>query len=326
MTSLTGSIIIILFFFTNRLIFSPVKKIRKLTQRIRAEEFEEGRVEFQGDELNEFGNICHVIDKKLKNRHNELELKIQEATEDLYATTLNLKQANEELTALNTAKTEFFSDISHELRTPLTSIKGAADILIRKSSCSDPVYLDIIKNNTDHLIRIILDFLDYSRIEADKLELDYTHESLTDIIREVIDARKAEAMERQLIIEFNPSRDFEVRVDRYRIYQVISNLMANAIKFSHDKGRISVSIESSGNEFMVYVADEGIGIEPEYHQVIFKKFQQAPRANGKQDFQKGSSGIGLAICRGIVKAHGGIIRVESRKDKGSTFVFTLPRP
>ncbi len=182
----------------------PGKKIRKLTQRIRAEEFEEGRVEFQGDELNEFGNICHVIDKKLKNRHNELELKIQEATEDLYATTLNLKQANEELTALNTAKTEFFSDISHELRTPLTSIKGAADILIRKSSCSDPVYLDIIKNNTDHLIRIILDFLDYSRIEADKLELDYTHESLTDIIREVIDARKAEAWKDNSSLSLTP--------------------------------------------------------------------------------------------------------------------------
>ena len=74
------------------------------------------------------------------------------------------------------------------------------------------------------------------------------------------------------------------------------------------------------------MADEGIGIKPEYHQVIFKKFQQAPRANDKQKFQKGSSGIGLAICRGIVKAHGGIIWVESREDEGSTFIFTLPRP
>ncbi|MCG8685510.1 MAG: ATP-binding protein [Desulfobacterales bacterium] len=325
MTSLTGSVIVILFFFTNRLIFSPVKKIRKLTQRIRVEEFEDGSVELQGDELNEFGNICHVIDKKLKNRHHELERKIQEATEDLYATTLNLKQANEELTALNTAKTEFFSDISHELRTPLTSIKGAADILTRKSSCSDPIYLDIIKKNTDHLIRTILDFLDYSRIEAGRLELDYTHESLTEIIQEVIDARTAEAVERQLTIDFNAQENFEARVDRYRIYQVVSNLMANAIKFSHEKGLISVTIEAIGNELTVYLADEGIGIDPEYHQVIFKKFQQVPRANGQPDFQKGSSGIGLAICRGIVKAHGGNIRVESLKGEGSTFIFTLPR-
>lgn len=325
MTSLTGSVITILFFFTNRLIFSPVKKIRKLTQRIRAEEFEEGSVELQGDELNEFGNICHVIDKKLKNRHHELERKIQEATEDLYATTLNLKQANVELAALNTAKTDFFSDISHELRTPLTSIKGAADILTRKSSCSDPIYLDIIKKNTDHLIRTILDFLDYSRIEAGRLELDMSNESLTDIIQEVIDALKAEAMERQLIIDFDPKKDFEALVDRYRIYQVISNLMANAIKFSYEKGRISVSIAASEKELIVSVADEGIGIDPEYHQIIFKKFQQAPRSDVMGDFQKGSSGIGLAICRGIVKAHGGIIRVDSRKDEGSTFIFTLPR-
>ena len=322
MTGLTGSVIVILFFFTNRMIFSPVKEIRKFTQRIRERELVEGIPEMQGDELKEFANTCLVIDEKLKNRHNELEKKIQEATE-------NLKAANDELTALNTAKTEFFSDISHELRTPLTSIKGAADILTRKSSCSDPVYLDIIKKNTDHLIRTIVDFLDYSKIEAGRLELDISPDSLTDIIREVMDARQAEAMEKGITIAFDPQDVFEAPVDRYRIYQVMSNLISNAVKFSHQGGRIWIRIQRDekldGEMLTVSVEDEGIGIDPEYHGLVFKKFHQAPQANGTPDFQKGASGIGLAICRGIVRAHGGTIQVESRPDKGSIFSFTLPR-
>ena len=102
--------------------------------------------------------------------------------------------------------------------------------------------------------------------------------------------------------------------------------MANAIKFSHEKGRIFITVADGENALLVDVADEGVGIDPEYHEVIFKKFHQAPRAKGTGDFQKGSSGIGLAICRGIVKAHGGTIRVKSRKGQGSTFRFTLPWP
>ncbi len=324
MTGLTGSIIVILFFFTNRMIFTPVKEIRKFTQRFRDREVEAEVTQIQGDELKEFANTCLVIDEKLKNRHLELEKKIQEATRDLYDTTLSLKQANEDLTALNTAKTEFFSDISHELRTPLTSIKGAADILARKSSCSDPVYLDIIKKNTDHLIRTIVDFLDYSKIEAGRLELDIRPHSLSDIIREVVEARQAEILAKNLTLEFEPEGDFIVPVDRYRIYQVISNLISNAVKFSHENGGIWVRIE--GDETLtVSVEDQGIGIEPEYHEMIFKKFHQAPGDNGPTDFQKGSSGIGLAICRGIVRAQGGAIQVESRVGKGSRFSFTLPR-
>jgi len=324
MIGLTGSVVVILFFFTTKLIFKPIKEIRMFTRRMRAEGLEDGEVEIKGDELKEFAGLCYMMDKKLKSRHNELEKRIKEATKDLYNTNFKLKQANKELSALNTAKTDFFSDISHELRTPLTSIKGAADILSRKSPCSDPTYLDIIKKNTDHLTRTIIDFLDYSKIEAGRLDLDIADDSLTGIVKEVIESQKADAMKKRLRMELDAPEDFVFSLDRYRIYQVISNLMSNAIKFSPDSGIISIRISKMKNEIKFSIKDEGLGIEAEHHKFIFKKFYQAPQENGTVNIQKGSSGIGLAICKGLVEAHGGEIRVESKEGAGSKFIFTMP--
>ena len=294
------------------------------TRKMSAEELGDGKVEIEGDELKEFAGLCYIIDKKLKNRHKELENKIKEATKDFSNTTLNLKQLNTELSILNTAKTEFFSDISHELRTPLTSIKGAADILSRKCSCNDPIYLDIIKKNTDHLIRTIIDFLDYSKIEAGRLELDIIDESLTGIAKEVMESQKTDAMKKGLKIELDALEDFVLPLDRHRIYQVISNLMSNAIKFSRDKGKIFIHISKIRNKINFSMQDEGHGIEAEHHEYIFKKFYQTPQENGMTNIHKGSSGIGLAICKGLVEAHGGHIWVESKKNVGSKFIFTLP--
>ena len=292
--------------------------------KIQSLRLEDGEVEIKGDELKEFAGLCYMMDEKLKSRHNELEKRIKEATKDLYNTNLKLKQANKEMSALNTAKTEFFSDISHELRTPITSIKGAVDILSRKSSCSDPTYLDIIKKNTDHLTRTIIDFLDYSKIEAGRLDLDITDDSLTDIAKGVIESQKTDAMKKGLRIELDAPEDFVLSFDRYRIYQVISNLMSNAIKFSPDRGIISIRISRMKNEIKFSINDEGHGIEAEHHKFIFKKFYQAPQENGTVNIQKGSSGIGLAICKGLVEAHSGKIWVESKEGKGSKFIFTLP--
>lgn len=324
MIGLTGSVVMILFLFTSKLIFRPIKKIRMFTRRMRVEELGAGEVEIQGDELKEFSSLCYTLDKKLKNRHNELEKKIEEATRDFSNTTKSLKQANKELSMLNAAKTEFFSDISHEMRTPLASIKGAVDILSRKASCSDPIYLDIIKKNSDYLIRTIVDFLDYSKIEAGRLDLDLVDESLTGIAKEVIKAQKTDAMKKNLKIELEALEDFVLPLDRYRIYQVISNLLSNAIKFSYNNGLISVRMSRINNAFRFCIKDEGPGIDTEHHQFIFKKFYQAPQKDGAVNIRKGASGIGLAICKGLVEAHGGDIWVESKEGAGSKFIFTLP--
>ncbi|MDO9565737.1 MAG: ATP-binding protein [Candidatus Desulfaltia sp.] len=324
MIGLTGSVVMILFFFTRKLIFKPIKEIRMFTRRMRTEELGDEEIEIKGDELKEFAGLCYMMDKKLKSQHDELEKRIKEATKDLYNTNLKLKQANKELTTLNTTKTEFFSDISHELRTPVTSIKGAADILSRKGSCSDPTYVDIIKKNVDHLTRTIVDFLDYSKIEAGRLDLDINEASLKKIAEDVIESQKAIALKKELRIELDAPEDFMLPLDTYRIYQVISNLMSNAIKFSPDSGIVYIRVSRMKNDIEFSIKDEGPGIEAEYHESIFKKFYQVPQRNGTVNIQKGSSGIGLAICKGLVEAHGGKIRVESKTGSGSKFIFTLP--
>ncbi|HBN27132.1 MAG TPA: hypothetical protein DD405_06665, partial [Desulfobacteraceae bacterium] len=277
-----------------KLIFKPIKEIRTFTMRMRSEELGQEKLEIKGDELKEFAELCYIIDKKLKNQHDELEKSIKEAIKDLYNTNLKLQQANKELVMLNTAKTEFFSYISHELRTPLTSIKGAADILSRKSSCSDPAYVEIIKKNTDHLTRTIVDFLDYSKIEADRMEYDMADNSLTDIANEVIQSQKIDAIKKGLKMELDASEKFIIYIDRYRIFQVISNLISNAIKFSPDNGIISICIFKSNKGLNFSIKDQGQGIAAEYHKFIFQKFYQAPQENGTLNIQKGSSGIGLA--------------------------------
>ncbi len=316
--------VVVLFFFARRMIFNPIHRIKDLTAQLRSEAFND-QVALQGDELKEFAGLCHLMNQKMKSYHKELEKKIAEATRDLSRTNRELARANRELRALNKARIEFFSEISHELRTPLTSIKGAVDILARKGSCPEPAYIDIIKKNTDYLIRTIVDFLDYSRLEAGRLELERENTDLAKLAAEVIAARRTEALKKKLRIDLLPKGCCTVSIDRHRIYQVLSNLLANAIKFSPVGGKISVVIEEKDNYLHVHVMDQGPGIDRKYHRAVFEKFFQVPGRTAPDGLFKGSSGIGLAICKALVKAHGGRIWVESQPGSGSCFVFTIAK-
>jgi len=284
----------------------------------------DGNPDPQGDELKDIANFCYLLDEKMKSQHQDLENKISEAMKDLMETNSNLEAANKELENLNHAKSEFFSDISHELRTPLTSIKGAADIMARKSSF-DPEYIDIIRRNTDHLIKIVVDFLDFSKIEAGQLDLDLRENSVKAVAEDAILSQKAVASKKNIECVLTDDETGLQVFDRQRIYQVFANLLSNAIRFSPEGGTIKVSLSSRENDSIeASVEDGGPGIDQKYHTAIFKKFYQVDDQADKK-IHEGSSGIGLAICKGIVEAHGGRIRVQSEPGKGSKFVFTLPR-
>lgn len=324
MTALALALISALFFFARRMIFTPISQIRNLTARICEEAFD-GQAVTGGDELRELSGLCSRLDEKLKSSHQQLQRKVAEATRHLSQTNRELLQANEELQTLNTAKVAFFSDISHELRTPLTAIKGAADILARKASCSDPAYIDIIRKNTDHLIHTIFDLLDYSRIEAGHLELDYQPANLVELAGEVTAALQAEAAKKTLVVHLDAPQSLVIEMDRHRIYQVLSNLLANAVKFSPPNCRITVAVTREEWEVGVCVSDQGPGIAPRYHRAVFNKFFQVPGRDASGSLCKGSSGIGLAICRALVEAHGGRIWLESSPGWGSRFTFMLPR-
>ena len=225
---------------------------------------------------------------------------------------------------LNKAKTEFFSDVSHELRTPLTSIKGAVDILTRKSSCDEPIYLDIIRRNTDHLVKTVVDFLDYSKIEAGQLELVPQQASLNTVAEDAVLSQRAVADKKSVDLKLEAVQDVWLTFDSERIYQVLMNLLSNAIKFSPEHGTVTVRIENADcASVRISVEDQGPGIEQKYHSAVFEKFYQVkdPR---NASINRGSSGIGLAICKGLVEAHRGKIWVESEVGKGSRFAFSLP--
>jgi signal transduction histidine kinase len=318
-----GSLVVLVFVAARSLVFKRLGEIRAAMSRMtisKQAESDRGN----GDELKEIADFCYVLDEKMKNQHQELERKIAEATRDLSATNKSLESANLELEQLSQAKSDFFSDISHELRTPLTNIKGAADFLERKASCGDPIYLGIIKRNTDHLIKVVVDFLDYSKIQSGTLELDPEEASLKDVAEDAILSQQAVAQTRSVRLVLEAPEDFSLVFDKQRIYQVLTNLLSNAVRFSLRGGTVWVRVRRSDSDAVVVtVQDSGPGIEDKYHEAIFKKFYQIG-GQGDAKIHRGSSGIGLAICKGLVEAHHGHIWVQSRLGEGSSFFFSLP--
>lgn len=322
--TLAASLVLVLFLAARSLVFNRIRAIRESVGQMSFAELDR-KTNQPGDELKDIADFCYMLDDRLRNQHQELARKIAEATQDLSETNQNLEAANTQLATLNKAKSDFFTDVSHELRTPLTSIKGAADILERKSAVTDPIYLDIIKRNTDHVIKILIDFLDYSKMEAGQMELDCQDASLKAVAEDAILSQLGVAQKRDVKLVLDAPLDVTVHIDKKRIFQVITNLLSNAVKYSPEGGPVKVTITPVDHSVQVSVEDQGAGIAPEYHEAIFEKFYQVTDQN-KTDMHKGSSGIGLAICKGLVQAHRGDIWVESEQGRGSRFVFTIPLP
>ena len=326
MGGLTIAVIVSVLWFSGSFFLKPIRDIRKQTRNLMTTADTDPKNPPK-DELHEFANVCYFLDEQLKNQHLDLEKRIATATADLSETNTKLMEANKALEALNASKSEFLSDISHELRTPLTAIKGAVDILQRKGDHGQEPYLDIIHKNSTFLIRTIVDFLDYAKIEAGRLELEKTRLSLTDLATEVIGAYQGMAEKKAVTINLTGEPQTEVIADSHRIYQVIANLLANAIRFSPQEGAITMAITQVDKKVQMAVSDQGPGIPLDQQALIFDKFYQIhqQKDQGKTG-RRASSGIGLAICKGVVLAHGGTIRVQNRTDGGSSFIFTLPGP
>jgi signal transduction histidine kinase len=316
------SLVALLFVSARYLVFKRIHDIRTTMSKIPVSNLSEKKPP-RGDELKDIADFCYLFDEKMKTQHEELERKISEATKDLSETNRNLEAANRELESLNRAKSEFFSDISHELRTPLTSIKGAADIMARKAPGENLEYVDIIRRNTDHLVKVVLDFLDFSKIEFGQFDLDLSSNSIKEVAEDAILSQKAVAEKKRLQFDLRCPDNPTPMFDRQRVFQVLTNLLSNAVRFSPEGGTITVSVASNGDGFVeVSVEDQGPGIEEKYHSAIFEKFYQVKQQD--KTLHQGSSGIGLAICKGIMEAHCGRIWVESQPGKGSKFVFALP--
>ena len=225
----------------------------------------------------------------------------------------------------NRAKDEFLATLSHELRTPLTPIIGWVHLMRGGIRPEDLEHgLTVIDKNSQSLSRLINDLLDMSAILNDKMRIDRAPVPLGSVIRQAAETVRPQAERRGVLIEFDScdAAALEVSGDRTRLAQVFWNLLTNAVKFSHEGGRVRVACERDGGVARVHVEDEGVGIEPEFLPRVFDRFEQADMSTTKQ---YGGLGIGLALVRSFVEAHGGTVTAASDgANRGSRFTVSLP--
>jgi signal transduction histidine kinase len=243
---------------------------------------------------------------------------------DVNRMSAELQRLYQELETASRHKSDFLATMSHELRTPLNAIIGFSEVLQEQmfGELNDRQrgYVEDILEAGKHLLSLINDVLDLSKIEAGKMELDFSQVPISDVLRSAVAMHAERATRRgiQLSLTLEPE-EIKVRGDGRRIRQIVFNLVSNAVKFTPAAGRIDVSARLNGERVEVAVADTGSGIAPEELEMIFKEFEQA--RDGK--LAEGS-GLGLPLSRKLVELHGGRLWVESAPGRGSTFRFTLP--
>jgi len=238
-----------------------------------------------------------------------------------------LTSANRSLEEANRVKADFLATTSHELRTPLTSTIGFSRLLL-DGYVSDPAgqrdLLADVHRSALHLLSIVDDILDLSRIEAGRLEIEVETVELTVMIAEVTALTKLQADERGLVLLTEMPGDLpSVRTDRSRMRQILLNVIGNAIKFT-DRGEIRViaATDTDGAHVLVDVADTGIGIAPEQQPLLFEKFRQLDASHARKH---GGSGLGLAISKGLIERMGGRIHLQSEGlGMGTTVTLAVP--
>jgi signal transduction histidine kinase len=236
-----------------------------------------------------------------------------------------IDEKSHQLEAESKHKSQFLANMSHELRTPLNAIIGYTDLILDNIYGEAPdrmrQVIERVQTNGRHLLGLINDVLDLTKIEAGQLTLSLADYSLKEIVDGVMTALEPLAIEKHLAFKSELSADLPVgHGDERRISQVLLNLVGNAIKFT-DKGGVSIEASAANGSFTVAVRDSGPGISQSDQARIFGEFQQADNSSTRR---KGGTGLGLSIAKQIVEMHNGRIWVESASGKGSTFFFTLP--
>jgi two-component system, NtrC family, sensor kinase len=236
-----------------------------------------------------------------------------------------IEQKSRELEAASRHKSEFLANMSHELRTPLNAIIGFSEVLGERMfgelNDKQDEYLKDINASGQHLLSLINDILDLSKIEAGRMELELTDFHLPAALDNALTLVRERAGRRGIALNMAVDERLEyVRADERKVRQVVLNLLSNAIKFTPEGGRIEVRTKQVDGSIEVSVSDTGVGIAPEDQEAIFEEFRQVGTADKKVE----GTGLGLALSRKFVELHGGKIWVKSQVGEGSTFTFTVP--
>jgi signal transduction histidine kinase len=268
--------------------------------------------------------------KLLNDAFNAMSAHIHENIEKLEMNNVKLAALNEELKELDRMNSDLLANVSHELRTPLTSIKGYVEYMMEGKlgpvSPKQEKGLSVVQRNLDRLAKLINALLDYSLMDAERMVLTIKPFDLNQVARQVVATLASELEKRELqFITDIPEHLPLVWGDKDKLYQVLENLTINAIKFTETGGKITVSAVPYQKDEKTWielrVSDTGVGIPRlELHR-IFDRFYQVD-ATSKRKY--GGIGLGLAIARSIVEAHGGTISAQSVENKGTTFIINLP--
>lgn len=297
-----------------RRLAAPVKSLQAGARRVGQGHLETRLSIETGDELEELGGEFNRMAAKLEQYTHGLE-------EMVTAKTAELERANRH-------KSEFVANMSHELRTPLNSIIGFSDVL--RSEMFGPLnekqkeYTRDINESGIHLLALINDVLDLSKVEAGKMDIEKRPFSLNHTVEVVMQLVRGQCAESGVGIRYEGAPDVDMAVgDERRIKQVIINLVSNAIKFSDKGGEVVISSEAAPGEIIVSISDCGPGIDPKDQAAIFDAFTQlkptyAPKHEG--------TGLGLTLVKQLVELHGGRVWLESTPGQGARFSFSLPRP
>jgi len=238
-----------------------------------------------------------------------------------------IEEKSRELATASRHKSEFLANMSHELRTPLNAIIGFSEVLSERMfgeiNAKQAEYLADILESGQHLLSLINDILDLSKIEAGRMELEPTDFALPSAIENALTLVKERAHRRGIaLVRTVDERLGMIHADERKVKQVLLNLLSNALKFTPEGGQIDVRARVHDGETEISVTDTGVGIAPDDQEAVFEEFRQVGTASKKVE----GTGLGLAISRKFIELHGGRIWVESQLGKGSTFAFTLPLP
>ena len=277
------------------------------------------------ESFNEMLGQIQERDSALRQGRDELEQRVLERTTQLAVANQELDLRNREVERATELKSKFLASMSHELRTPLNAIVGFSDLLAEQTAGQlndkQKRFVHHIKQGSGHLLQLINDILDLSKIEAGQLEFNCEAFQIGEALPEVLSTIRPLAMAKHITVENKIESDLSVFADRVRFKQILYNLLSNAVKFTPKDGRIDIECYENSGAVCVSVADSGIGIRAEDQKLVFEEFRQVEVSKGKT--QEGT-GLGLAITKRLVEQQGGTISLESELGKGSRFTVTLP--
>lgn len=266
--------------------------------------------------------------RKLEDLNLKLEEKIRERTKKLRISKKILRKKNQKLKKLSSMKDDFITMVAHELKTPIASIYGYIDYLLsiypNHNDAEMKGDLKVVQRNVNRLRKYVNQLLDVMKIEESKIKLYKSSVDLSDLIKNCIDELSYLIKEKNLNLELDLENELVLQIDEERIFQVLSNLISNSVKFTPEGGNIFIDTYKKGNRVYFEIRDNGIGLTEEELNSLFKKFEKYDV--GVDNYPRGKgTGLGLFISKGIIKAHDGAIWAHSKgKGKGTKFTFYLP--